>query len=173
MRFSLKNFFLNNSFAITGMTVFFLEKKKKDKTACPIFILFKFAIIFFKKWVIYDDLLFIYLCFAAWHVGFSNQGSNLRLLHWQHGILTSGPPEKCSMFKFSIKSKFNLEGNTMLDMFKKWGHFLREKAILAQGLTLRSSRALWRQLQRSCTVHTDDISKHSKRLMSSLSACEG
>ena len=46
------------------------------------------------------------------------------------------------MFKFSIKSNFNLEGNAMLDMFKKWGHFLREKAILAQGLTLRSRRAL-------------------------------
>ena len=48
--------------------------------------------------------VYLFICYTARHVGswFPNQGSNPCPMHWEHGVLTTGPPGKslCVVFFF-------------------------------------------------------------------------
>ena len=49
--------------------------------------------------------LFIFLLFFGRRsYGISNQGSNPCPLHWEHGVLTTGPPVKCSAFLLWVRA---------------------------------------------------------------------
>ena len=46
---------------------------------------------------------FLFVCSAMWHVGsqFPNQGLNSDPLHWEHGVLTTGPPGSPGLLFFT------------------------------------------------------------------------